>query len=309
MILTCGLSPAWQHIMVVDGLLPGDVNRASEVHWCASGKVLNAAIAIAHLQGCGHVVSVLGGPCRADIEREFESRELETTWVGCNSPTRVCTTVIDSGGGTATELVENAGELNEAEWRAFEVACRDVAGAADLVLMMGSIPRGVPRGIYREILQGTTGRAVLDLCGEELLEAVKAGPCLVKPNPEELERTLGRKLEDEAEVLSAMMSLNDLGAAWVVVTSGAGPTLATSEGKSFRFLPPPVDRVNSIGCGDCMSGALALALDEGQSPLEAIRFGMGAAADNLGQVLMGRLDRGRVEEFAGQVGIEEISPA
>ena len=58
-----------------------------------------------------------------------------------------------------------------------------------------------------------------------------------------------------------------------------------------------------------MSGAIAVALDEGRDPLEAIRFGMGAAADNLGQVLMGRLDRARVEEFAERVRIEEISPA
>lgn len=309
MILTCGLSPAWQHIMVVEELLPGDVNRATEVHWCSSGKVLNAAIAIAHLNGCGHVVSVLGGPRRTDIEREFESGELDTTWIESASPTRVCTTVIDSAGGAATELVENAGELKEAEWRAFETACRDAARDSDLVLMMGSIPRGVPRGIYREILQEISARAVLDLCGEELLEAVKAGPFLVKPNHEELERTLGRELRDEAGVLSAMMSLNDLGAAWVVVTAGAKPTLATSGGKSFRFLPPQVGRVNSIGCGDCMSGAVAVALDEGRDPLEAIRFGMGAAADNLSQVLMGRLDRGRVEELAGKVSIEEIPPA
>ena len=58
-----------------------------------------------------------------------------------------------------------------------------------------------------------------------------------------------------------------------------------------------------------MSGAVAVALDEGRDPLEAIRFGMGAAADNLSQVLMGRLDRGRVEELAGEVSIEEIPPA
>ncbi len=309
MILTCGLSPAWQHIMVVDELLPGDVNRATEIHWCSSGKVLNAAIAVSHLGGCGHVVSVLGGPRRADIEREFESRELDTTWIESSSPTRVCTTVIDSAGGAATELVENAGELNEAEWRAFEAACRDTALPSDLVLMMGSIPRGVPSGIYREILQGIAARAVLDLCGEELLEAVKAEPFLVKPNHGELERTLGRELRGQADVLSAMMGINDLGATWVVVTAGGGPTLATSQGKGFRFLPPQVDQVNSIGCGDCMSGAVAVALDEGSDPLEAIRFGMGAAADNLGQVLMGRLDRGRVEAFAAQVSIEEISPA
>ena len=309
MILTCGLSPAWQHIMVVDELLPGAVNRATGIHWCASGKVLNAAIAISHLDGCGHVVSVLGGPRKADIEQEFESRELGTTWIESVSPTRVCTTVIDSAGAAATELVENAGELNETEWRAFETACRNTAQSSDLVLMMGSIPRGVPRGIYREILEDIPARAVLDLSGEELLEAVKAKPFLVKPNHGELERTLGRQLRDEAEVLAAMRSLNELGAAWVVVTAGGGATLASSEGKSFRFLPPQVDRVNAIGCGDCMAGAVAVALDEGVEPLEAIRFGMGAAADNLGQVLMGRLDRGRVALLAEQVSIEELSSA
>ena len=36
--------------------------------------------------------------------------------------------------------------------------------------------------------------------GEELLEAVKAEPFLVKPNHGELERTLGRQLQDEAGV-------------------------------------------------------------------------------------------------------------
>lgn len=309
MILTCGLSPAWQHIMVVEGLLPGEVNRATEVHWCSSGKILNAASAISSLGGRGRVVSVLGGPRREDIEREFETRELDTTWVECRSPTRVCTTVIDSLSGAATELVENAGELSEPEWKAFAAACEAGQSASDLVLVMGSIPRGVPPGIYRKILKGITARAVLDLCGEELLEAVAAEPFLVKPNREELERTLGRELPDEVSLLSAMRGLNDLGAAWVVVTSGAGPTLASSAGRGFRFLPPPVEMINSIGCGDCMSGAISVALDEGKEPLEAIRFGLGAAADNLGQVLMGRLDRGRVEELSGRVRVEEISPA
>ena len=67
MILTCGLSPAWQHILVTEGLLPGEVNRAQEVYWCSSGTVLNAAIAIAHLGGKGRVVSVLGGARGAEL--------------------------------------------------------------------------------------------------------------------------------------------------------------------------------------------------------------------------------------------------
>ncbi len=309
MILTCGLSPAWQHILVADGLSPGEVNRASEVYWCASGKVLNAAIALAHLGGEGRVVSLLGGARGSDIKCEFEGWDIETSWVECASPTRVCTTIIDSATGSVTELVENAGALTASELESFRRACREEAGAPGLALVMGSIPPGVPTEIYAGILENTRARAVLDIRGPELLEAVAVGAFLVKPNRQELEWTLGRKLTDERAVLAGMRELNELGAEWVVVTQGDGPVLATAAGEGFRLLPPRVAAVNSIGCGDCMAGGIALALDEGRAPLSAIAYGMGAAADNLAQVLMGRLDRGRVEELAAAVTTESVPSA
>ena len=49
MILAAGLSPAWHKIVVLDRLSFGQVNRAREVHWCASGKVLNAGLALHRL--------------------------------------------------------------------------------------------------------------------------------------------------------------------------------------------------------------------------------------------------------------------
>ena len=48
MIVAAGLTPAWQQLMAFDALEPGAVNRAREVTWCSSGKVLNVAIALAH---------------------------------------------------------------------------------------------------------------------------------------------------------------------------------------------------------------------------------------------------------------------
>ena len=306
MILTCGLSPAWQHILVADGLSPGEVNRVSEVYWCASGKVLNAAIAIAHLGGKGRVVSVLGGDRGTDVQREFKGWEVETSWIDCAAPTRVCTTMIDSATGSATELVENAGALSASELACFRQACAEGAGAADLVLAMGSIPPGVPEDIFAEILAATPARAVLDIRGPELLQAVSEGAFLVKPNRQELEWTLGRELADEAAVLAGMRELNERGAEWVVVSQGDGPVLVTSAGDCARIFPPRVEAVNSIGCGDCMAGAIALALDKGQDPLAAISYGIAAAADNLATVLMGRLDRQRVEELVTEVRTEAI---
>ena len=96
------------------------------------------------------------------------------------------------------------------------------------------------------------------------------------------------------------------GAEWVVVSQGDGPVLVTSTGDCARIFPPRVEAVNSIGCGDCMAGAIALALDKGREPLAAISYGIAAAADNLATVLMGRLDRQRVEELVAEVRAESI---
>ena len=67
MILSAGLTPAWQQIMVFDRLRPGEVNRACEVVWCGSGKVLNAGLAMHHLGGPSLTLAPLGGPPLAEI--------------------------------------------------------------------------------------------------------------------------------------------------------------------------------------------------------------------------------------------------
>ena len=42
----------------------------------------------------------------------------------------------------------------------------------------------------------------------------------MKPNREELSRTVGRDLSRDADLLNAMKQIHDRGAAWVVVTDG-----------------------------------------------------------------------------------------
>lgn len=44
MVLCAGLTPAWQHVVSVDRLDHGGVNRTRANQWCASGKAINAAV-------------------------------------------------------------------------------------------------------------------------------------------------------------------------------------------------------------------------------------------------------------------------
>ena len=307
MIVAAGLSPAWQQILLLDALAPGAVNRAREAHWCGSGKVLNVGIGLAHLGAESRTIAPLGGPARTAIEQEFRALGVPLRAIPCREPTRVCTTILDRATGTTTELVENARPLADDEIEAYVTAFAAEAEDAKIVVLTGSLPDGVPSSFYRDLLERTPATAVLDARGPELLAALVRRPLVVKPNREELARTVGRDLADDAALLAAMRSLNEAGAQWVVVTSGKDAVWVTSAAETLRLLPPAVANVvNPIGCGDALAAGLAVAIERGDTVTDAVRHGMAAAADRLRLLLPGRLDPMRVSAIAARISFERL---
>ena len=306
MILAAGLTPAWQQTMRFAQLRPGEVNRAAEVHWDASGKNLNVGAALASLGARSHTLSPVGGWSGRAIRDSFQKRGLDATWIETAAPTRVCTTLLEAS--CATELVENAGPLSDAELGAFHEAYGQLAAKAEGVVLTGSLPQGTPKSFHRELLRVTPCPAVLDVRGPELLEALEGKPRVVKPNREELAMTVGRPLHDREETLWAMRELLAAGAQGVVVTQGKDAVWVVEGADAWELTPPEVPLVvNPIGSGDCLAAGLAAGLQRGLPLVEAVRFGMAAAADNLPQLLPARLDPARVQRLAERIGCVRIA--
>ncbi|MCS7237138.1 MAG: PfkB family carbohydrate kinase [Thermoguttaceae bacterium] len=307
MIVIGGLTPAWQHILVFEDFRPGRVNRASETRWCASGKVLNAALAAYHLGGLVRVLAAVGGQTRRQIEDDLEVFELDYRWVVTESPTRVCVTVIDRARQEVTELVEEAGPLTQAELDQFAAAWREEVAKARVALLIGSLPTRTSPDYYRELAASACCPLIVDCAGPPLLATLNRRPFLVKPNREELERTLGCSIRGDEELRRAIEELRAQGAERVLVTNGPAPAWFSGPEGKFRFHPPgAAHKVNPIGSGDALAGAIAVALTQGKNIIEAIKIGMGAAVDNLEQLLPCRLRPTRVAELAAQVWVEQI---
>lgn len=313
MILVAGLTPAWQQILCFEALQLGAVNRAREAQWCASGKVLNVGLALAHLRVAGHTLSPLGGWAREPIEREFQAARAAATWIPSSAATRVCTTILDSHARCTTELVQNAAGLSEVEQSVFIHEFQRLAETATAIVLTGSLPSGTPSTIYAELLralrnQGREIPVVLDIRGPELWATLEHRPTLVKPNREELQHTLGRALDDPAALFAAMRELIARGAQSVLVSQGDRPALLATHDELWQLTPPVVEKVvNPIGCGDCLAAGVAWGLTRKLPCVDAVALGMGAAADNLTQLLPARLDSGRVEQYAARVRRERQS--
>jgi 1-phosphofructokinase family hexose kinase len=305
-ILTAGLTPAWQQILLFDSLTLGEVNRARQVHWGASGKVLNAVRALHHLGAACKTLTLVGGATGEAIRHDIAALGITARWIEGNTPTRICSTLLDRSRRQATELVPNAAQATADELESFRAAYVDEAATAAVVVLIGSLPVGTPPGYYRDLLAHTSGKVVLDARGPELLEALRAQPFLVKPNRGELQQTLGRELRDDAELFDALREINERGAEWVVVTDGRNPVYARSRHHLYRLQAPRMEVVNPIGCGDCMAAGIAQGLLMGHEPLDAIHRGLAVAANKVGQLLPGFVERDQVERLVPSVQVTPV---
>lgn len=141
-----------------------------------------------------------------------------------------------------------------------ETPLNTVEAAAELAAAAG----------VRTILNPAPARALPD----KLLRRVY----LLTPNESEAELLTGIKVTDEASAGTAAQALLDRGARNVIVTLGARGALVASDGSKVLVPPHKVKAVDTTAAGDVFSGALAVAIAEGKSLLDAARFATAAAA-------------------------------
>ncbi len=310
MILCVGGTPAMQRTLLFDSLDVGEVNRAREVRVTASGKVTNAARAIATLGGRALLLTFLGGDSGRFVARELEAAGVphEPVWV--DAPTRVCMTLVEEG-GRVTELVEEGGAVPGEKAADLQRLALEKLREAGALCLIGSLPPGVPEDLYAVLAKAAREAGVPALVDAQkaLLRATLGErPFLVKPNLEETANTLDLPLSDggETDARTAASALREAGAEWALVSTGkAGSVLAGPDGE-WRVEPPRVEAVNPIGSGDVMAAGLLRALTKGASVPDAALYGTACAAANVLTPTSGEVYPDDVEELLPRVRLTRL---
>ena len=152
----------------------------------------------------------------------------------------------------------------------------------------GSLPPGVPDDFYARLIEQNRtnaghSRIVLDTQGPALVRALQAGVYLVKPSLRELRELTGAALTDAAQWRAAASALVRSGQAQMVALSAGehGAVLATRDGVWQACALPIAASSGTTGAGDCFLAALLWALDQGEAPGEALRWGVAAGSASL----------------------------
>jgi tagatose 6-phosphate kinase len=272
MILTVTLNPALDLTYTVDALVPHGTHRVGSVTERPGGKGLNVA-SVLHTAGETVLATgLLGGSTGARVTELMVRAGLPASFTAIAGETRRTVAVADRT--DATGFWEPGPAVSEPEWAAFVAGFRELLAGADVVVLSGSLPPGLPPEAYGTLIRLATAagvRSILDTSGEALRHGLAAQPDLVKPNAAELAQLLAVTPvpagvgggQARGGVIADAARARTLGARSVVVSHGAAGLIAvTAEGR-WRATPPERLAGNPTGAGDACVAALARGLHAG----------------------------------------------
>jgi tagatose 6-phosphate kinase len=256
MILTVTLNTALDVTYRVPRLAPNSVNRVESVHQRAGGKGVNVARVLRTVGQDALVTGFAGGPTGAALRADLDAAGVPHDLVAINGDTRRTVTVVSDSGTTV--LNEPGPSIADAEWTDFLATYSKLAQDADIVVLSGSLPPGLPRDAYAQLITKAGVPTILDTAGDPLLAALPARPHLIKPNIDEL--IDATKLTDPFDAAAALRAA---GAQTVVASLGPAGLLAVTGDGTWRAAPPQALPGNPTGAGDACVAALAAGLMAG----------------------------------------------
>jgi tagatose 6-phosphate kinase len=242
-------------------LLIGQVNRVAGVSERPGGKGINVARVLATRGVPVCALGPVGGASGEAVRALLDAAGVMHDLTPIDGATR--RTIVVAGSDAATGLWEPGPVVSAAEWEAVRRSFVERLPGADVVVLSGSLPPGVPPDSYAWLVAAASAAGVpvvLDADGEPLRHGVRAGPTVVKPNAAELAGLTGRPVTNPDNAATAALCARGLGARDVVVSLGPRGLVAVVEDQVWRAHPPVIYPGNATGAGDAAVAALAVGL-------------------------------------------------
>ncbi|GDY07868.1 MAG: ribokinase [Planctomycetota bacterium] len=261
---------------------PGETVLGGEFYRAAGGKGANQAVAAARssrepvtfLAAVGD--DSFGHESLAGLQRE----NLDTRFLKLvpDQPSGVALILVDAGGQNLISVASGANlhlrpdDIHAVPVEVWQnarvfVACLE----SPLETVMAGLRRAKQNGLTTIINPAPADREILFAVGLRLID-------IFTPNETEAALLTGREVRSDDEAEAAARQLQLAGCSRIIITRGEHGCCVL-DGDTVTHLPAKqVDSVDAVAAGDVFNGALATALAEGRTLLDAARWAGAAAA-------------------------------
>jgi ribokinase len=257
----------------------GETLIGSDFDMGPGGKGSNQAVGAARLGAESHLVAVIGADMLGDIAVSLYRQEgvgVEHLRRTPERNTGVGFIILNAEGDNQIVLDMGANHLLSPD---------DVDRAEDLIASSDAVLSVL------EIAPQTAARAMALARRHGVISILNPAPAqplaqkdlenvdVLTPNESELRLLLGLSPDDPTDTLALAHRLQQYGVRQLVVTRGGeGALIVAADGRTEHVPGRRVDVVDTTGAGDAFTCALGVALAEGQTLPDAVRFAVCAGA-------------------------------
>lgn len=285
MIYTVTLNPALDKTVEIPSLTVDAVNRITSMRTDPGGKGINVSKVISKLGGKSIAAGILGGDTGRTILSALEDMGLTTCFHFVEGETRTNMKIIDPVSHTNTDINEPGVTVSEEILGGLLAELLEKIVEGDIVVISGSMPKGSPKDTYftwTKAFREKGAKVILDADGELLKAGLQASPYMIKPNNHELSALVGRTLKTPEELAeTARVFMKEYGIAKIVVSMGGDGALYMTSDETIYAEGLKVPVGSTVGAGDSVVAALAVAEEKGMSLEEAVCLSTATGAANV----------------------------
>jgi ribokinase len=257
---------------------PGETILGGAFSMASGGKGANQAVAAARAGGRVTFVARVGDDVfgeRALTNFAIDGIDARFVFRTPDSASGIALINVDGRGENSISVASGANALLSVEDLD---SANDAFVAADILLLQLESPMETVEAALRKARARGVPVVLNPAPARPLDDALMRLVSVLTPNEHEAEILTGIAVADERGAREAAGRLRERGPRAVLITLGERGVFASSEG--FEGLAPAfkVNPVDTTAAGDVFNGALAVALAEGLSMADALRFAQAAAA-------------------------------
>lgn len=307
MILTVCLSPCIDVNIEVDSLNVGMSHKIISKRVFFTGKAINVAIGLARLKKDSFATGFMYEENGRQFETELHKEGVVYKFVWNKGRVRENYKFVDNK-SMLTEIDDISPEVTAEKQDELIELVRQLSPSCEAVVVSGGLAKGMSPNFYAKILSVIPDnvKKVVDSEGERLMEALRGGVDLIKPNQEELERTLKRSLPGKEEQIWGCKELIKLGAKRVLLSLGKNGAMITDGEKVYYSKSVNVAMNSTVGAGDAMVAAATIALVENGSLQDILKYGVAAGTASVTTPDSISFCMEKYKEILSALSVEEI---
>ncbi|WP_311532013.1 1-phosphofructokinase family hexose kinase [uncultured Anaerococcus sp.] len=283
MIYTVTLNPSIDLYVEVDKLHPGYNNNIKTERTLPGGKAINVSRILSQIRIPTTATGFTGGYQGLFIRDWLSKEDILADFVDIKENNRINIKIFEDLEETVINFQGPTISSEEVEELLYYLAR---VREGDTIIFGGSVPpmeNGEDSDIYDrmvEIAKANGAYFVADVPSQYLLNMVKRGPLLVKPNGEDIEAIFNVKIEDKMDYIPYGKELIKMGAKYVIISYGSEGSMFFTNDGVYAAAPVEDDSeiINTVACRDAMIGGFIGTIVRDNDPIESYMVAVAAAS-------------------------------